>query len=363
MDIHLLKTFVAAYEEANFTKAARRLNATQPGVSVQIATLEASVRASLFDRNARSVIPTVAGRRLYPRALQLIRDLNSTTQEIRALAGAVTERVAIGIPPTLSKAILPPVLSRYLAAYPQSDVRIIELPSDGLLSLIDSRELDLAFVTHLPNQTAVAERSLCRDPVVLASGPLAGIEQGRAVQLDAEPRFKIVVPSMLRNTLNGILDEPLRSGRIAAERIIEMDGLDCTLEFVAMTDWVALLPAAAVYNKPKGVDVRFNTIAGNAITVQYSVVHARTEPLSLAAEAFIDLAAAELNRVATKWRPRLVAKSPRRRSPHVDAAVEGVVDAAATPQPVRSALVSQRDSRSNLNHPGSAPFLLQAAGE
>lgn len=354
MDIHLLKTFVAAYEEANFTKAARRLNATQPGVSVQIATLEASVCTSLFDRNARSVIPTAAGRHLYPRALQLIHDLNTTTQEIRALAGTVTGRVAIGIPPTLSKAI-PPVLSRYLAAYPQSDVRIVELSSDALLALIDSRELDLAFVTHLPNQAAVAERSVCGDRVVLASGPLSGVEPGREVHLDAEPRFKIVVPSLLRHALSGILGEPLRSGRIVPERIIEMDGLDCTLEFVAMTDWVALLPAAAVYNKPKGLDVRFNTIAGNEITVRYSVVHARTEPLSLAAEAFIDLAAAELTRVAAKWRPRVAAKPSRRQSVQVAAVPR--------PQPVRSSLVAQRDSRSGINRMSPAAFRLQAAGE
>lgn len=353
MDIHLLKTFVAAYEEASFTKAARRLNATQPGVSVQIANLEATVRTSLFERNARSVVPTIAGRHLYPRALQLIRDLNTTTQEIRALSGAARGRVAVGISPTLSKAILPRVLAGYLAAYPQSDVRIIELPSDALLALIDSRELDLAFVTHSPNRDSVTARSLCSDPVVLASGPLSKVEQGSVVQLDLKSRLKLVVPSLLRHALKGILDEPLRSGRIVPERIIEMDGLDCTLEFVAMTDWVALLPAAAIYNRPKGVDVRFNAIAGNEITVQYSVVHARTEPLSLAAKAFIDLAATELNGVAARWRPAVATKSSRRRSSQLIAV--------PTTQQVRSTLASQLDSWSNLNQ--SPPFRLQAAGK
>lgn len=351
MDIHLLKTFVAAYEEASFTKAARRLNATQPGVSVQIATLEASVRTSLFERNARSVVPTMAGRRLYPRAVQLIRDLNMTRQEIRALAGAASGRVAVGMPPTLSKAIVPRVLAQCLAAYPQSDVRIVELPSDGLLALIDSRELDLAFVTQLPHQAAVAERALCSDPVVLASGPLSNIEPGSVVQLDAQPGMKIVVPSLLRHALDGILEEPLRSGRIVPERIIEMDGLDCTLEFVAMTDWVALLPAAAIHNKPKGVDVRFNAIAGNEITVQYSVVHARTEPLSQAATAFIDFAATELNNVGARWRASVATKSRR----------SSQLTAVPTPKQVRNPLAAQLDGRATLNQ--SPPFLLQAAGE
>src|ERR1700681_2503363 len=104
MDVHLLKTFVAAYEEANFTRAALRVHGTQPGVSVQIAVLENAVGAQLFERNARSVTPTVAAKKLYPRALQLIHDLKKAELEIRSLSGLVTGRVSMGIPPTLSKA-------------------------------------------------------------------------------------------------------------------------------------------------------------------------------------------------------------------------------------------------------------------
>lgn len=311
MDIHLLRTFIAAYEEANFTKAARRLNATQPGVSVQIATLEASVCGALFERNARSVTPTAAGRRLYPRALQLIHDFNTTTQEIRALAGAEAGRVAVGIPPALSKAILPQVLARYLAEHPQSDVRVVELNSDALLSLIDSRELDVAFVTHFADQAALAGRRVCSDRIVLASGPLSEVDPTCPVHLDAEPRLKVVVPSMLRHVLNRMLDEPLSTRRIVPQRIIEMDGLAGTLEFVARTDWVALLPAAAVHNHPRSLGIRFNEIAGAEITIDYFAVHARTEPPSLAAQAFIDLTAAELNRVAAKGQPRIPGKPPR----------------------------------------------------
>ncbi len=159
------------------------------------------------------------------------------------------------------------------------------------------------------------------------------------VQLDSKSGLKIVVPSLLRQALNGILDEPLRPGRIVPERIIEMDGLDSTLEFVAITDWVALLPAAAIYNRPTGVDVRFNAIAGNEITVQYSVVHACTEPLSPAATAFIDLAATELSSVAAGWRPAIETRSSRRRSLQLtavpDAAASQKYFGVATRQPVQ----------------------------
>jgi DNA-binding transcriptional LysR family regulator len=302
MDIRLLRTFVAAFEEANFTRAAQRLHATQPGVSVQIAALEAHVGTTLFDRNARSVTATVAARRLYPRALQLIHDFNSAVQDIRALAGMVTGRVAVGIPPTLSSELVPPVLAQYLAAYPHSDIRIVEGPSAALLSQIERGELDLALLTHPVDQPAIAARRVCRDRILLAWGPLSGIEPAAPVRLDAmQGRLKIVLPSMLRHALNGKLEDPLRAGCIIPERLIELDGLQCALKLVAETDWVALLPASAVSAEAKRSRVRFSAIAGDEIAVDYFVAHAGTEPPSAAAQAFMELAAAELSRISKHW--------------------------------------------------------------
>jgi LysR family nitrogen assimilation transcriptional regulator len=302
MDIRLLRTFVAAFEEANFTRAAQRLHATQPGVSVQIAALEAHVGTTLFDRNARSVTATVAARRLYPRALKLIHDFNSAVQDIRALAGMVTGRVAVGIPPTLSAELVPPVLAQYLAAYPHSDVRIVEGPSEALLSQIERGELDLALLTHPVDQTAIAARRVCRDRILLAWGPLSGIEPAAPVRLDAvQRRLKIVLPSMLRHALNGKLEEPFGAGRILPERLIELDGLQCALKLVAETDWVALLPASAVSEEARRSRVRFSVIAGDEMVVDYFVAHAGTEPPSVAAQAFIELAAAELSRICKQW--------------------------------------------------------------
>lgn len=312
MDIRSLRTFVAAFEEGNFTKAAHRLHATQPGVSVQIAALEAHVGATLFDRGVRCVTATAAAHRLYPRALKLISDFNGTVQEIRALGGAVTGRAAVGIPPTLSSGLIPSVLCRYVNAYPHSDIRIVEDHCDALLSQIERHELDFALVTHVSDRSAMVERQVCEDYVVSAFGPLGGIDSTRPVRLDGEERrFKIVVPSMLRHALSGKLAAPFRAGQIVAERLIELDGLESALKFVAETDWVALLPASACCRSAKSADVRFAQIAGDQITIKYSIVHAGTEPPSTAAQAFIDLAVAELARIGTQWGSRMLSRSRR----------------------------------------------------
>jgi LysR family nitrogen assimilation transcriptional regulator len=309
MDLQHLRTFVAAYEEANFTKAAHRLNATQPGVSVQIAALEATIGASLFDRNARSVTPTLVGQRLYPRALKILQDLKSTALEIKSMSKSARTRVRIGISPALSKAILAPVLTRYVDTHPQVDLRVVETHEDTLLGAIESHELDLALTTEPPDSAPVSYRRVFSDRLLIVSGARCGLDAHQSIELNVAPHFKIVVPSMSCRALHRTLEEPLRSGRIIPERLIELDGVAGVLDFLASSDWIALLPAATAHNHPRRSGVRFNAIAGEEIAVNYCVVHGRTDPISPAAQAFVDLATAELMRVEARSRTRVLTRT------------------------------------------------------
>src|SRR5215472_16549267 len=65
IDLKQIRCFVAAYEEGSFSKAAHREHCTQPGLSVYIQRLESMLAHRLFDRKARGVTPTVAGRHFY----------------------------------------------------------------------------------------------------------------------------------------------------------------------------------------------------------------------------------------------------------------------------------------------------------
>jgi DNA-binding transcriptional LysR family regulator len=59
-----LRTFADVVELGSFSAAARRLNLTQPAVSLQVKQLEGRLRVRLIERVGRRAHPTAAGRDL-----------------------------------------------------------------------------------------------------------------------------------------------------------------------------------------------------------------------------------------------------------------------------------------------------------
>jgi DNA-binding transcriptional LysR family regulator len=93
MELTQLETFLAVAEERSFSRAAVRLNRTQPAVSQVIRKLEESLGETLFDRAARDGSMTPAGVLLRDYALRLMalrREATSALGELKSLERGTT---------------------------------------------------------------------------------------------------------------------------------------------------------------------------------------------------------------------------------------------------------------------------------
>lgn len=82
-DLKSLEIFVSTVDAGNMTLAAEKLGTTQSAVSQNLANLERSLEALLLDRTVRPIEVTTAGRFLYDRAQQILKQAEKTSQDMR----------------------------------------------------------------------------------------------------------------------------------------------------------------------------------------------------------------------------------------------------------------------------------------
>lgn len=288
IDLRKIRYFVAVFEEGSFTRAARRENVVQPALSVQITKLERELKVKLLERSAQGIRPTLAGERYYRFCTGLLRSIDAATQEMHDLSGRVTGLVRIGVMPSICHGPLVSVLNRYLDHYPDVELRLLEGFSGTLAEAVVAGNLDLAVCNRPVPHTQLTYRHLLSDRLILISGRAKGLPRWRPYRLDAVPDLKLVLPFPL-HAQRRLLDEHIASGAINAVRLLEIDGISASLNFVRGSDWSILLPTIAIMNEVKSRGVTLNPVSSPTLASEIYEMHPADAPLSLPAQRFIDL--------------------------------------------------------------------------
>ncbi len=301
MDFRQLEQFVAVYEEGSFSRAARRENCTQPGLSVQIRNLEGQLGVELFTRSARGVSPTVAGKRFYSKSLAILNAVEDTKLEMQNLQGAITGAIVAGMVPSVSRGALPATLSRFTEQHPNVEIRLDEAYSGTLTGRVAAGELDFAVITGPATAEGLTSELISEHLVTLVSGPESPLRHLTPYRLRDLPPLRLVLPSD-RHTIRQVIDSNLKRGNASVETVIESDGLNATLEYVRRSGWSTITPMASVIDELESGRLVINPIVRPQISVDYFLVRQSRRPLSPAGVRFIALMGEELAEIARRWR-------------------------------------------------------------
>lgn len=147
MELRHLRYFLAVAEELNFTRAAERLNISQPPLTQQIKALEAELGVALIDRSAYRIELTDAGRAFATEAARILGDVRSAVQLAQRAAAGAVGRVRVGF--TESASFNPRVtesLRAFRSSYPEVEVSLEEHQSIALAAGLREGRLDVAFL-------------------------------------------------------------------------------------------------------------------------------------------------------------------------------------------------------------------------
>jgi LysR family nitrogen assimilation transcriptional regulator len=308
-----IRAVIAVCEEGSFTRAAERENATQSGISQHVAAVERSLGVKLFERSAGSVKPTPAGYRYYKSCVEAVGTLAHAAEEARSLAGQVTGELRIGLMPTFTRAVLAPVLDDFVPRCPEVRLHIVEGYSGSLTDMVLDEELDFAVVPAFEGTIGLKSRLLVRDREMLISGPSADFTPLAATRLSECKPLKIVLPGP-DNIRRRNLETYFQSHCVEIEAKLEMDAMIATLEFVARSDWVTILPSVISVNDIGRGELIVNPLVEPELHAEFVVIQPTRRTLSTQARMFLQRFEAEVAHIHEVWNEAIAGTKKRKLS-------------------------------------------------
>ena len=243
MEVRQLEQFVAVAEESSFTRAARRMNIVQSGLSMAIRNLEREVGAALFVRGPRRLALAPAGRALLPAARRAIAAVRDAREAVVETEGLLRGTLSIGTAPALPTIVdLPIILARFRSQHPKVGLRVRQGSAPELMEAVRSGALDvglIAWTGALP--AGVTALPIARSPIVLVcakSHPLATRRRVAVTELRGE-QFVDCHPDW---TIRVIADRILAAAGIEHLPSIVVNDVPFLLGFVEHGLGVALVP-------------------------------------------------------------------------------------------------------------------------
>jgi LysR family nitrogen assimilation transcriptional regulator len=300
MDLKQIRSFVAVFEDGSINRAAERLNVAQPSLSQQIKALETSLGVQLFVRHARGVRPTAAGERFHDDCRRILGDVESAAQTMREFSAGISGSLDVGLIPTVTKGVLAQVLPEFTSALPNVEVRVVEAFSGTLTDWVQSGELDFAIATEPRRHDGLEMRVLSSEPLIMVSGRNAGLTHLEPVALKSLPPINLVMPSA-QHSLRTMLEREIKTGNLHIDRVVEIDGLFGSLEFIRNSDFCAILPVTTVIADLDSRAFSVNPISDIRASFEFFLVHQTQRPLSPAARDLVARLETALRHSAAAW--------------------------------------------------------------
>ncbi len=284
MDISSLNAFIAVAREGSFSKASKRLFITQPAVSKRVAALEAELGVELFNRVARSISLTEAGKQLLPKARELVNQADELQIYASNLTDDISGNLSVAIAHHIGLYRMQPILREFHQRYPLVHLNIRFEDSEQASSSVEQGDIEFGVIT-LPStlpEKIKSEVIWLDDLNVVVAGDHS-LAQYRNVTISDLANHACVLPTKETET-HQIMERVFAKHKLQLTSQMETNSLETLKMLVGAGLGWSLLPSTMLdSDKLIVLDI------GEALTRDLGLVFHAKRSLSNAAAALSDL--------------------------------------------------------------------------
>ncbi len=248
LDLNLLVTLDVLLAERNVTRAARRLNYSQPSVSVHLAKLRDIFGDPLLLPSPRGMQPTARAEELLQPLREALESLERAVTPAGPFYPAESEHTwRVAASDSSGSTILLPALAAIRAAAPATRLAVLDLVPSHIAKQTEQGEVDLAFHTGEGAPSGLRRRTLFTERYVLA-GRVGHPRLRGQLTLAEFCELEHVIVSPDRGGFYGVTDDVLAKAGLKRKVVLSVPSFLFMVSVLASTDLVAMVPSRLVRN-------------------------------------------------------------------------------------------------------------------
>ena len=292
MDVGGIETFLAIAQLGGFTRAASRLNRSQPAISRRLGLLEQEIGAPLLERVRGGVILTPVGRAFLPHAEAAMAALRDGREAVRVAAGGGPASVSLALVGTLAEARLVQQLRRFARRPGSARVELRTATSREVSHLVRRGEVMLGLRYATDPDPQLVSRVIGHEVlrvVVASDHPLAGRGKVSPVELGRERWIGFPPSRSPPETAGDILLRQLAAAGLGEVEVMAVDSLTAQKRLVEAGFGVALLPQTSIVDELRVGSLAVLDVKAMRAAIPVTAIHRRNGYLSPAAKQLLAL--------------------------------------------------------------------------
>ena len=260
-DLVSIRLAVACAQSGSLTAAARDSHLALAAASRRLRELEDALGDTLFERHARGLLPTAAGRVFVKHGLTLLQTMEQLGAELTDLRRGHARHIRLCASSAAISQFLPPLLARYGQLHPQVHVDLEEQVSEAVVSTLREGRADVAVFVEGPDTAGLDTHLFREDELVLVlpgKHPLASSKTAIAFAdtLDEE---------WISLTAGAAMLQKQQQAALAANRPLKLRmqvrSFDAVCHMVASGLGIAILPKGASLPIVKAMKLSWRPLA------------------------------------------------------------------------------------------------------
>ena len=167
MTLNQLKYLVTINEFGNITLASKKLNLSQPSLTMQIKKLEDELGVKIFNRKNKPFVITELGQKIISQAKKVLSEEKKINDIINQDKEIFTGKLKIGITSSLVSSISDIIISSFEKKFKNVELVISEVRSENITNAIEESDIDVGITPYFLKTNNIIEQPLFYEPFVV----------------------------------------------------------------------------------------------------------------------------------------------------------------------------------------------------